>query len=93
MERCGAVLRALMDHELAGPFSSPVNSAAVKGYADIIRSPMDLGTIRSKLERGAYGDDHKVDNQRRAEGRPNGGIRDTLVKVSLSNELLWRHTT
>uniref|UniRef100_M4BP46 Uncharacterized protein n=1 Tax=Hyaloperonospora arabidopsidis (strain Emoy2) TaxID=559515 RepID=M4BP46_HYAAE len=46
----GVVLR----NELALAFSAPVSLNEVPGYADLIKHPMDLGTIRTRLSRGFY---------------------------------------
>lgn len=35
-------------------FLKPVDSSAVTGYSDIIRFPMDLGTMTDKVNRGKY---------------------------------------
>ncbi|XP_050153822.1 uncharacterized protein LOC126628248 isoform X3 [Malus sylvestris] len=35
-------------------FAKPVNSQEVKGYSDIIKEPMDFGTISEKLSAGSY---------------------------------------
>lgn len=46
----------IMSNPDAAPFSHPVNAAALglNDYHDIIKKPMDLGTIHSKLLRGEY---------------------------------------
>ena len=35
-------------------FLEPVNPAQVPGYADVIKNPMDFGTITTKVQRGKY---------------------------------------
>ncbi|KAJ7026962.1 hypothetical protein C8F04DRAFT_1123792 [Mycena alexandri] len=35
-------------------FLKPVNSAKVTGYADVVKRPMDLGTMTTKVQRGRY---------------------------------------
>ncbi|GAB9473249.1 hypothetical protein Gpo141_00010404 [Globisporangium polare] len=55
--RMELVLTTLLKNELALPFSEPVNPKFVPGYADIIKIPMDLGTIRTRITRGFY--DHR----------------------------------
>lgn len=41
---------------LVGPFKEPVNPAedGVPDYLDKVRRPMDLGTIKAKVNRGEY---------------------------------------
>ncbi|KAK9088233.1 hypothetical protein Scep_027315 [Stephania cephalantha] len=50
MQQCGALLRKLMNHEFGFLFNQPVKPAAL----DIISEPMDLGTVKKKLENGSY---------------------------------------
>ncbi|KAJ3692555.1 hypothetical protein LUZ60_011650 [Juncus effusus] len=52
----GIILRHIMKHEWAGPFLKPVN---VKGlglddYYQVIKKPMDLGTIQKRMEAQEY---------------------------------------
>lgn len=49
---CGNILRQLMQHKWAWPFMQPVDVEGLKlhDYYRVIRRPMDLGTIRSRLE-------------------------------------------
>ena len=35
-------------------FLEPVNTALVPGYTDVIKHPMDFGTMTTKVERGRY---------------------------------------
>lgn len=35
-------------------FISPVDPARVPGYADVIKHPMDLGTMSTKVAKGKY---------------------------------------
>ena len=54
--RCAAVLAALLKHECAVIFSEPVDHVAlgIPDYPKIVTRPMDLGTVKRKLEAGAY---------------------------------------
>eukprot|EP00250_Pteridium_aquilinum_P019283 c24377_g3_i1 orf=446-1780(-) len=49
---CGNILRQLMQHRWAWPFVQPVDVEGLQlhDYYKIIRRPMDLGTIRTRLE-------------------------------------------
>lgn len=56
LEQCPAILKRLMTHKHAWVFNEPVD---VKGlglhdYFKIIQKPMDLGTIKKKLESATY---------------------------------------
>lgn len=56
---CSSVLRELMkktNAHLNWPFMVPVDPVAlnITDYFDVIKQPMDLGTIRKKIDTGAY---------------------------------------
>lgn len=60
MTFCSAVLRELMkktNSHLNWPFMIPVDPIAlgIPDYFDVIKQPMDLGTIRKKIDTGMYG--------------------------------------
>ncbi|EEY59883.1 uncharacterized protein PITG_13029 [Phytophthora infestans T30-4] len=48
------IMDMLLRNELALAFSAPVNVNEVPGYAELIKNPMDLGTIKFRLSRGFY---------------------------------------
>jgi len=54
--KCGEILKSLQNHENGWVFSTPVNPVelGLDDYFDIIKKPMDLGTIGKKLEQGSY---------------------------------------
>lgn len=48
------ILDTLLKNELSLAFASPVNVNDVPGYSTLIKNPMDLGTIKMRLQRGFY---------------------------------------
>ncbi|ORY89713.1 hypothetical protein BCR35DRAFT_275496 [Leucosporidium creatinivorum] len=48
------LLTLLVDHPSAWAFANPVNAAEVTDYYDVIKQPMDLATMESKLEANTY---------------------------------------
>ncbi|KAJ2997055.1 hypothetical protein HDV02_005925 [Globomyces sp. JEL0801] len=56
LERCGKVFKKLLSHPNSHWFMAPVDPVALNlpTYFQIIKNPMDLGTIKKKLERGDY---------------------------------------
>lgn len=52
LRQCGTILKHLTQHKWAWPFMQPVDVEGLQlpDYYKIIRRPMDLGTIRSRLE-------------------------------------------
>ena len=50
------VAKALWKHKNAGPFRSPVNTIKlnIPDYYNVVRHPMDLGTIRKRLDNCYY---------------------------------------
>ncbi|KAJ8501134.1 hypothetical protein OPV22_011686 [Ensete ventricosum] len=56
MKQCEALVKKLMSHQFAWVFDHPVDAVKlnIPDYHTIIKHPMDLGTIKSKLTSGAY---------------------------------------
>ncbi|PNX95862.1 bromodomain-containing protein [Trifolium pratense] len=56
MKACGVVLNKLMKNKIAWIFNTPVNVTALglHDYYDIIKNPMDLGSVKEKLAKNAY---------------------------------------
>jgi len=54
--KCLEVLKGLQTHEHGWVFASPVNAEelGLDDYFDIIKKPMDLGTIQKRLDNGHY---------------------------------------
>lgn len=54
--KCMDVLKGLQTHEHGWVFASPVDPVELNldDYFDIIKKPMDLGTVQKKLEAGSY---------------------------------------
>jgi len=56
IKACQNVLKGLQDHKCAAPFNQPVDYVAlnIPQYPEVIKYPMDYGTIESKLREGEY---------------------------------------
>ncbi|KAK7311365.1 hypothetical protein RJT34_09465 [Clitoria ternatea] len=56
MKDCDSLLKRLMSHQYAWVFRAPVDVVKLNlpDYFSIIKHPMDLGTVKSKLAAGAY---------------------------------------
>lgn len=56
MPQCACILKKLMTHPAGWVFNKPVDPVAlnIPDYFSIISQPMDLGTIKSKLEKNVY---------------------------------------
>ncbi|KAI9597798.1 hypothetical protein BDF19DRAFT_420676 [Syncephalis fuscata] len=54
--RCESIISKLMAHRTAGPFLLPVDPVAlgIPNYFAIVKSPMDLTTVKRKLDNGIY---------------------------------------
>ena len=54
--KCMEVLRILQSHQHAWVFNTPVDPVelGLPDYFEVIKHPMDLGTVRKKLENGVY---------------------------------------
>ncbi|XP_021295122.1 transcription factor GTE9 isoform X2 [Herrania umbratica] len=55
-QQCSALLKALMKHPAGWVFNQPVDPEAlgIPDYFSIVKNPMDLGTIKSKLVKNTY---------------------------------------
>lgn len=60
-KRLEGLLKGMMEHKFGWVFSSPVDPVAlgIPNYFKIIRRPMDLGTIKKKLDLGIYKNIHQ----------------------------------
>ncbi|XP_017700225.2 transcription factor GTE9-like isoform X2 [Phoenix dactylifera] len=56
MKQCEALLKRLMAHQYAWVFNTPVDVVKlnIPDYFHVIKHPMDLGTIKSRIASGAY---------------------------------------
>ncbi|KAH6780654.1 global transcription factor group E4 [Perilla frutescens var. hirtella] len=56
LKSCSAVLERLMKHKHAWVFNKPVDAVALglHDYFEIIRNPMDLGTVKDRLNQNWY---------------------------------------
>eukprot|EP00612_Vaucheria_litorea_P006500 CAMPEP_0171473164 /NCGR_PEP_ID=MMETSP0946-20130122/1685_1 /TAXON_ID=109269 /ORGANISM="Vaucheria litorea, Strain CCMP2940" /LENGTH=174 /DNA_ID=CAMNT_0012002889 /DNA_START=195 /DNA_END=715 /DNA_ORIENTATION=+ len=54
--KCSPLLKKLMEHEYGWIFNQPVDPLELNlpDYLTVIKTPMDLGTIKKKLESGGY---------------------------------------
>lgn len=53
-EILGELLQSLMGMECGKPFSAPVTPDIAPDYLDVIKFPMDLGLVKSNLDKGRY---------------------------------------
>lgn len=58
VKKCHSILKGLMANPKSAPFLAPVDPVAlgIPDYFQVIKEPMDLGTIRQNLEGGYYED-------------------------------------
>jgi bromodomain-containing factor 1 len=56
IKNCIAVTKMIMDHKLAQPFNQPVDyvTLGIPQYPEIIKYPMDYGSIMTNLKQGVY---------------------------------------
>jgi hypothetical protein len=71
----------LMDYDFGNWFRQPVDSGAVPGYRAIVKHPMDLGTIASRIANGEYAEKYKE----------NHNWDDVIVAVLGDIELVWHN--
>ncbi|KAK1354408.1 hypothetical protein POM88_047667 [Heracleum sosnowskyi] len=56
MRKCGEILEKLMNSKHGWVFNEPVDVVAfgLKDYYEVVKHPMDLGTVKSKLDKRVY---------------------------------------
>jgi len=56
MKRCVQILSKLMKHKFGWVFNTPVDTVklGLRDYHQIIKTPMDLGTVKSNLDKNMY---------------------------------------
>lgn len=56
LQKCAGILKSMKDKSEAGPFLEPVDWEyyGLTDYPEVIKKPMDLGTVTTKLESGEY---------------------------------------
>lgn len=56
MRQCENLLKKLMSHEFGWVFNSPVDPVKLNlpDYFDVIKNPMDLGTVKKKISSSVY---------------------------------------
>ncbi|RDX86072.1 Transcription factor GTE8, partial [Mucuna pruriens] len=99
MKDCELLLKRLMSHQYAWVFNTPVDPVKLNlpDYFSIIKRPMDLGTVKSKMAAGAYAgplefaDDVRLTYSNAMTYNPPGNdvhiMADTLNKYF---ELRWK---
>ena len=57
-EKCRSMINNLLDDQYAPPFSQPVDPVKynLPDYFEVIKRPMDLGTIKQKVDKAEYDD-------------------------------------
>ncbi|KAJ1983367.1 hypothetical protein H4R34_001317 [Dimargaris verticillata] len=95
---CQRVLKKLMTHPAAVPFLRPVDPVAlgVPTYFDVVKQPMDLGTMRKKLTQHQYPDPQAFhDDVRLALGNcflfnpPGDYVHDQGRQLEAEFDRLW----
>ena len=75
------MLTDLLDYDFGYTFEKPVDTSLFPEYKDIVKHPMDIGTIRDKLENGDFA---KLLNGKFL-------MDDLVTKVLTDIELIWRN--
>ena len=56
LKECKRILKEIMSHRSAWPFNQPVDITKFYNYYQVIERPMDLGTMKKRLDSGQYAD-------------------------------------
>eukprot|EP00252_Welwitschia_mirabilis_P013287 TRINITY_DN2928_c0_g1_i2.p1 TRINITY_DN2928_c0_g1~~TRINITY_DN2928_c0_g1_i2.p1 ORF type:complete len:846 (+),score=160.24 TRINITY_DN2928_c0_g1_i2:725-3262(+) len=97
--QCRTILRRLMLHKFGWVFNSPVDIVKlnIPDYPKVIKHPMDLGTIKGKLDKGEYLDarDFAADvrltfNNAKTYNPPGNDVHIMADQLSKMFEEKWR---
>lgn len=61
-QQCLSFVNKLWEADTLAMFHHPVSATEVPGYYEVIEEPMDLSTIRAKIEAGKYSSDAEVED-------------------------------
>mmetsp|Transcript_490 Transcript_490/g.1240 ORF Transcript_490/g.1240 Transcript_490/m.1240 type:complete len:512 (+) Transcript_490:181-1716(+) len=95
---CKQVLKKTMNHAHAWPFNDPVDPVklGIPDYFDRIKSPMDLGTVRSRVDAGTYSsvDEFVSDvrltfNNAKTYNRPETDVYKMAQEVEVAFDKAW----
>lgn len=98
-KQCESLLKKLMSQEFAWVFNTPVDTVKLNlpDYFDIIKNPMDLGTIKSKLSSGEYSspleflaDVRLTFTNAKTYNSPGSDVHVLADKLSQFFELRWK---
>lgn len=97
--QCSAILTKLMSHGAAWVFLEPVDPVKlnIPDYFSIISSPMDLGTVKSKLEKNIYccADEFAADvrltfSNAMLYNPPSNAVHQMALKLNQIFEMRWK---
>ena len=82
LKRCSSLLKQLRQHRWGWVFNEPVNAEALgcHDYYQVIKKPMDLGTIKKKLEDGVY----KTQTTSKKTSNWYGKMRSSTIRPELT---------
>ncbi|KAM5587800.1 transcription factor GTE12-like [Rosa sericea] len=98
--QCSTILNTLISHKDSWAFRKPVDPVELQipDYFDVISSPMDLGTIKSKLDRnlyfgaGEFAADVRLTFSNAMLYNPPGNPFHQMAKdLNTKFEMKWRH--
>ncbi|KMS96665.1 hypothetical protein BVRB_8g200860 [Beta vulgaris subsp. vulgaris] len=96
---CQSILQKLMKHRLSVPFLTPVvpDVWGIYDYFDIIKNPMDLGTIKEKLMQKTYIDTAEFEDDVRLTfsnamlyNPPHNWVHQDAKELSRLFDSLWK---
>ncbi|KAF0929364.1 hypothetical protein E2562_021392 [Oryza meyeriana var. granulata] len=99
LKQCDAILKKLMTQKYSHIFNTPVDVVKlnIPDYFQIIKNPMDLGTVRNKLDSGSYTSpsdfaaDVRLTFTNAMTYNPRGHVvHDMAIQLSKMFESRWR---
>ena len=99
MQKCAVILSHIMENQHAFEFLRPVDpiKQGIPDYAQIIKNPMDLGTIKAKLTNNEYSSANQFDHDVRlmfsncyAFNRPGTYVYNEGYQLEQEYKMYWK---
>lgn len=82
-----SMISKLLDYDFGYMFANPVDASSIPGYKDIVKKPMDLGSIAKSLANGDYAANMKADAYKAGQIF----LEKPVIAVLKDIELVWHN--
>lgn len=83
------VIQRLLDYDFGYVFAAPVSVREVPDYRQIVKRPMDLGTIKANISKGAY--NNKFPHDLKSDSSQCTPLELIILEILKDIELVWHN--